>query len=208
MANLRRYFDPVIVRMAVYAGLLALITVAFLHLPTKSFREDSIVEWIQFSFLFLAAGMFLFAGVKNRTHSALSYIIALFFLIACMRECDRFFDRLICDGFWKIPVSVLVTAIITLIFLQTRNVIDSTRTVINWRAFGMLASGFMVLLFSRIFGHNNFWSDLIGPKNQRTVLRVIEEGVEFLAYFIFLAGSVEYAIKTLETEDNSCSHTK
>ena len=200
MVDLHRYFAPVILRSAIYAGLLAFITVSIMRLPGKSFHEGGIVEWLQFGFLLLCAILFIYAAKKNKTHKYLSLTLALFLIAASIRECDRFFDRLICDDFWKVGVTAVFILLTCLITSKTKSLLDSALTVINWRAFGMLLSGFLILLFSRLFGHNDFWSDLIGQSNQKTVLRIIEESTELLAYFIFLAGSVEYAIKAAAKE--------
>lgn len=195
MIDIRRYFSPVIVRALIYACLLALITVGTMRLPGESFYEGRIVEWLQFTFLALSAAAFIHAASGKTEHKAISLVLAGGMAIAGIRECDRFLDHLICDNFWKVGVTLFFIGISILIYKDHDRILESVNKIIHWNAFGILLSGFLVLLFSRLFGHNDYWTDLIGKTNQKIVLQVIEENTELLSYFIFLAGSLEYSIK-------------
>ena len=195
MSDIRRFFNPVILRAIIYTVLLALITTGTMLLPGESFHEGKIVEWMQFMLLFFSTVMFIFAAFRNTDNRELSLVLAGFLSMAGIRECDRFLDHLICDNFWKVGVSLFFSATAVLIYRKHKSILKSVERVIHWNSFGMLLSGFLVLLFSRLFGHNEYWSDIIGRTNQKVVLRVIEETTELLAYFIFLAGSTEFAIR-------------
>jgi hypothetical protein len=57
-----------------------------------------------------------------------------------------------------------------------------------------MLSGMLVLAFSRLFGRNSFWEQLMGDTYLRKVKMVAEEGTEFLALGMVLLAVVEFVL--------------
>ena len=183
---------PKLIKAFIYCAILAAITAGIMILSEESFKEDNAVEWLQFTFLFIATLCFIFTGKQNHDHRALSFVLAGVFLAACVRECDRILDEHVFEHAWKVGVTLIMIYVAWLICRKTQSIAESTIIVMQWSSFGILLAGFMVLVYSRIFGHNDFWTIAVSRSNHKMFLRVLEEGIELLAYYIFLIGAIEY----------------
>lgn len=117
-------------------------------------------------------------------------------LFACMfiRELDGLFDP-ISHSAWLWPA--LATAAICLFkgFGTPRRRANSISALARFSqssSFSMIVAGFGVLVFSRIFGMGTLWHQILQDGYQRLAKTMVEEGLELVAYCIFLTGSLQY----------------
>ncbi|SQG00698.1 Uncharacterised protein [Paucimonas lemoignei] len=117
-------------------------------------------------------------------------------LFACMfiRELDGLFDP-ISHSFWLWPA--LATAAVCLFkgFGTPRSRANSISALARFSrssGFSMIVAGFGVLVFSRIFGMGTLWHQILQEGYQRMAKTMVEEGLELIAYCIFLTGSLQY----------------
>ncbi len=202
MNKLYRYLNPTVIRSIFYTVVLATLATTVMVLSGESFREDNTVEWLQVLLLLGSVFCFFTAGRSCGKHRALSNTLAAGLLIACIRELDRFLENCLFEHAWKVGVTLVCIFAALIIYRNTLAIAESALQIINCRCFGLLLAAFMVLVFSRIFGHNDFWRKEVVGVNHKMVLRVIEEGIELLAYFIFFCGALEYRLTLPELSDN------
>ncbi|MGO2497498.1 MAG: hypothetical protein ACTH6I_05700 [Vibrio litoralis] len=50
----------------------------------------------------------------------------------------------------------------------------------------------LLLVFSRLFGMGHFWQGILGPDYDRVIKRVVEEGLEVLAYVVIFYSAIGY----------------
>jgi hypothetical protein len=60
-------------------------------------------------------------------------------------------------------------------------------------AFGAVATGLGVLIFSRVFGMGDLWHLILKDGYARLAKTTVEEGVELLTYALWLAACIEHA---------------
>ncbi len=202
MNNLYRYLNSTVIRSIVYTVVLAALATTVMITSGESFCEDNTVEWVQVLLLLGSIYCFLSAAHSCEKHRALSNTLAACILIGCIRECDRFLENCLFEHAWKVGVTLVCIFVALTIYRNTLAIAESALQIINCRCFGLLLAAFMVLLFSRIFGHNDFWRKEVVGVNHKMVLRVIEEGIELLAYFVFLCGALEYRLSLPRLTDN------
>lgn len=124
-------------------------------------------------------------------------------LFACMfiRELDGLFDP-ISHSFWLWPA--LATAAVCLLkgfgtHDSRANSISALARFSRSSSFSMIVAGFGVLVFSRIFGMGTLWHQILQEGYQRMAKTMVEEGLELIAYCIFLTGSIQYYFQQSNT---------
>jgi hypothetical protein len=118
-----------------------------------------------------------------------------------IRELDGLFDP-ISHSFWLWPA--LATAAFCLFKgfgtpNSRANSISALARFSQSSSFNMIVAGFGVLVFSRIFGMGTLWHQILQDGYQRLAKTMVEEGLELVAYCIFLTGSVQYYVQQLRT---------
>ncbi len=201
MANIDHHVKFVAIRTVVYMAVLALLTTVIMLLPcimdptAKPYCEGGVLEWLQFGLLFLGVLILALAAYLYQCHHQLTFILASLLAAACVRECDSLLDHYAFHHCWKLAVAVILLIAVIVIVKQFRSFAASVRSFVNWPCFGMMLFGFFVVfVFSRIIGHNDFWQVLAAGCNVRCVARAVEETAEFLGYFLLLIAVLEYAL--------------
>ena len=49
--------------------------------------------------------------------------------------------------------------------------------------------------FVRFVGHEPFWTSIVGDSYERIVKLAVEEFIELLGYFLWIIGTIEYALQ-------------
>lgn len=119
--------------------------------------------------------------------------MALAFLI---RELDYFLDRYIIDNLWQVLVVIVAALVIAYTYRQRRRLRIAFARI--WPSPGLtfLFCGAVILFaFVRLVGHEPLWMSILGDAYQRVVKLAIEEFIELIGYFLWMVGTIEYALQ-------------
>ncbi|MDE5417493.1 hypothetical protein L3049_05680 [Labilibaculum sp. DW002] len=162
------------------------------------FGEGSSTEWMQQLFLLLTSLTFILAGIRSKSHKAISYLFGGGALVALIRELDVYFDQLY-HGAW-FPFAMLVLAIaVFLAYRQKKQIWENLEEFFTTPAFGTFIAGFLsVFVFSRLFGTKKVWRALFDVEKlepvQRWVKNAVEEGSELFGYTLLFIAAVEFFV--------------
>jgi hypothetical protein len=157
--------------------------------------EISFTEIAQELMLALCAVLFWTAPGTDRK-GGFEFLTAGFFTCLLIRELDGLLDP-ISHSAWLWPfLAVAAIAIGNAASARHRQqTLQTMGSFLRTPTFAALATGFAVLIFSRVFGMGAFWHQVMGDGYQRLAKTTAEEGVELLAYGIWLCASLEYWVK-------------
>lgn len=119
--------------------------------------------------------------------------LALAFLI---RECDYFLDRYVIDNLWQVLVAIVGALVVAYTYRQRRRLTIALARI--WPSPGLtfLFCGAVILFaFVRLVGHEPLWESILGDAYQRIIKLAVEEFTELLGYFLWMVGTVEYALQ-------------
>jgi len=158
------------------------------------FTEYGYVQLAQ-SILLLAATTLLFLhAYRAERYRKLSVCMALFFLGLLIRENDQPLELFLPHGAWKYIVVIPIAVLVFYFWKNYKQVGKQLATYSHTMSFGILLSGFVALVFSRLFGRKHFWQQLMGEDYFRTVKNAAEESVEVLALGLILISIVEFFV--------------
>ena len=189
-------------RYFIYALFLVALTYlilwdASIERVNNSFSENSITEILQELFLFLIIVLFFQHAVTDKLSRIYSLIMADLFMCALIREFDSVMDNHIFDGAWQLSVTAICIAVTVLGIRHSSELIHTLHSVTMHRSFGIMASGILtVMVFSRLFGQQTLWMEIMGDVFMRSVKNAAEEGVELFGYYLCLVGTAEYCCET------------
>lgn len=155
-------------------------------------------ELMQNLMLSLSVVFTLFARAKWPVFRNGCLLLALFLLASMARQNHlRFEDMVGTKALWKAIVAALaVYALYTLIrnwkaFLQELNVYAGSYS------FGLLMAGVLTTyVFSRLFGRQVLWMDVMGEHYIRIVKNLAEETTESIGYMLICMGTLELCLLT------------
>ena len=155
-------------------------------------------EFMQNLMLGLSVVFTLIARAKWPVFRHGCLLLALFLLASIARQNHlRFEDIMGTKAIWKAIVAILALyALYALIrswktFLQELNVFASTYP------FGLLMAGVMTTyVFSRLFGRQVLWMDVMGEHYVRIVKNLAEETTESIGYMLICMGTLELCLLT------------
>jgi hypothetical protein len=190
-----------------FALFIALITAGFgllyldIAVANTQILEVSFTEIGQELILALCAGLF-WASSEAGGQKGFNVLAGGFFACLLIRELDGLFDP-ISHSFWLWPA--LATSAFCVFKGFGRHpartqTISALARFTTQPAFTMIAAGIGVLVFSRVFGMGTLWHLILQEGYQRLAKTTVEEGLELLAYCIFLAGSLQYFAGQLTAE--------
>ena len=131
-------------------------------------------------------------GIYIREHRPLSFFLAGMFLCALIRELDSTFDTIF-DGAWQTSVSLILIVLLLWLYTVKDKFWSSIADYIVQPSSGILLSGILiVMVFSRFFGRELLWIEIMGDGFIRSVKNAVEESVELLGYFLCLVSAFEY----------------
>lgn len=158
--------------------------------------EYSPIEIIQ-PFILLICGL-LMAWIARNCPSQRPIAIpfgglALAFII---RELDYFFDRFIVDNLWQALVAVTGALVITYTYRQRKRLKVAWGRIWPSPGIALLFAGAVIMFaFVSLVGHEPLWMSILGDSYQRIVKLAVEEFIELGAYFLWVIGSIEYALQ-------------
>ncbi len=157
------------------------------------FSENSLSEIAQIVFLALTVLSFAVAG-RYKGNRLNSIFLSAAFLCALVRELDSSFDALF-DGAWQSCVSLILLVTAILLIRKRKQFVRELSEFLRNPVAGILFSGFLtVMVFSRFFGRELLWLEIMGDGFMRSVKNAAEECVELFGYFLCLVSGIEYLL--------------
>ncbi|MDX1380531.1 MAG: hypothetical protein R3233_05395 [Xanthomonadales bacterium] len=161
---------------------------------TRVYSEFGYTEWAQTAILVMVVGLLAWRAVRHAPVRELAVCMALFFGILLIRENDQTFELFLPHGSWKFFAAVVFLALITYFARHRTVVLGQLRAFAQSVSFGVMLCGFVVLVFSRLFGRTHYWQEVMEDNYIRLVKNAAQEGVELLAQGLFLIAVVEFVI--------------
>ena len=119
--------------------------------------------------------------------------LALMFMI---RELDYFLDLYVADNMWQ--VLVIICGALLIVYTYRQRVRLRIAFIRIWPSPGLtlLFAGAVILFaFVSLVGHEPLWMAILGDDYKRVIKLAVEEFIELSGYFLWLAGSFEYAFQ-------------
>ncbi len=119
--------------------------------------------------------------------------MALAFLI---RELDYFLDRYVIDNFWQVLIVIVGALLIAYTYRNRRRLKIGLARIWPSPGLTLLFAGAVILFaFVRLVGHEPLWMSILGDAYQRVIKLAIEEFIELMGYFLWMIGTIEYALQ-------------
>ena len=119
--------------------------------------------------------------------------LALVFLI---RELDYFLDTIVADNVWQILIVVVGSLGIAYTWRYQKRLQIALARIWPSPGLTLLFAGAVILFaFVRFVGHEPFWTSIVGDSYERIVKLAVEEFIELLGYFLWIIGTIEYALQ-------------
>ncbi|MEX2977471.1 hypothetical protein AB4J97_11175 [Serratia fonticola] len=168
---------------------LIFIDVHWLH---NFVSETSLTEVTQEFILVAIALSFFISAYRQAEHRHARVLIGGFFLCMLIREMDFVFDMLR-HGAW-VWFALAVTLICALYALkELPATLRGLAHFFSHSSYGVMFSGLLcILVFSRLFGMQLLWHELLLDGYHRVVKNMVEEGCELFGYSLCLFATVGY----------------
>lgn len=191
-----KIFSPLYIalRVVVYSLLMMGVAEGIFYdaghpLGESYFSEATFTEIAQEIILFMLFGIYLFLAFKWKEISAISNIIALFFLISFFRE----FNFLAIS--WVYPSLVAFAIIMWLVVRDFKKIKAATIHFFSLPASAWFFSGFLLTyIFSRLMGRSKFWKLMYHDESYRLAKAASEEGIELAGDTLMLIGAFEFLL--------------
>lgn len=119
--------------------------------------------------------------------------LALIFMI---RESDYFLDRYVVDNLWQVLIAILAALLIAYTHRHRKRLTIALARIWPSNGITLLFAGAVILFaFVPLVGHEPLWMSILGDAYQRVIKLAIEEFIELMGYFLWMIGTIEYAIQ-------------
>ncbi|CAI2410783.1 Uncharacterised protein [Serratia ficaria] len=174
--------------LAALAGLI-FIDVHWLH---NFVYETSLTEIAQELMLATISASFFIAACRDVAYRPAWVLVGGFFLCMLIREMDFAFD-LLWHGAW---VWFALAVTLACLAYGVRHRAATLRGLLYFTThpgYGMMCAGLLcILVFSRLFGMNALWQELMLEGYNRVVKNMVEEGCELMGYAFCLVATLDY----------------
>lgn len=191
------------VRFVAYAIILVGLTVLYNYDATHftgdiKITEGSLTEMFQEGFVLIVALGFFLAARRSKELSPVLNLMALFFLIAFIREFNNQLE------YWFYVALPFILWFAYLFIRNFKKVWSSFEQFIKLPSSGAFFIGFLVcFVFSRLFGKTTLWKALLEETYNRSAKNLAEEGIELLGYAIILISVVELLFLVYSEKKNA-----
>lgn len=119
--------------------------------------------------------------------------LALIFLI---RESDYFLDRFVADNAWQFLIGVCAALLIAYTHRHRKRLTIGLARIWPSPGLTLLFAGAVILFgFALLVGHEPLWQSILGDNYLRVTKLAIEEFIELMGYFLWMVGTIEYALE-------------
>ena len=187
----------IILRLVIYILLVALVAevlrweILYIE-PGWQYSEFGYTEFTQSALLLVSSILLAINARKSEEFRQLSVCMALAFLVLLIRENDQVFELVLMHGIWK--YFAMIPLLFGAVYFWKHRTAVSEQAVrfSHTSGFGVMLSGFAVLVFSRLFGRSAYWEIVMGDGYMRIVKNAAEEGVELLGLTLMLVAVIEF----------------
>ena len=158
--------------------------------------EFSPLEIIQAIILLLCGALMAWVAQYCPSQRPIAILLGGLALASVIRENDYFLDRYLADNLWQVLVAVVGALVIAYTYRHRRRLQIALARVWPSPGLTLLFAGAIVLFsFSLLVGHEPLWMSILGDAYQRVIKLAVEEFIELAGYFLWMIGSIEYAIQ-------------
>ncbi len=158
--------------------------------------EFSPVEIIQAIVLLACGGLMAWVAWCCPTQRPLAIPFGGLALAFLIRELDYFLDLYIADNFWQVVIAIVGALVIAYTYRHRRRLRIALARL--WPSPGltlMFAGAVILFAFVRLVGHEPLWMSILGDDYRRVIKLAIEEFIELVGYFLWMVGTIEYALQ-------------
>ena len=186
-------------RLLGYATLLVGIYFIIAYGAAQGFQdESSIIEVAQEGLLVLMIGISFYCAKQYVPYHRLNVLLGAIAFVSLIREFNNFLGEHLFPHAWTVLVFVVLVPTTYYCWRNYQGLHRDIEQIAGSYAFGILLSGGLVLhVFSRLYGLNTLWMDVMGSDYQRVFARISEESIELLAYTMVFVGICEIAFLTV-----------
>ena len=158
--------------------------------------EFSPVEIIQAIVLLACGGLMAWVAWCCPTQRPLAVPFGGLALAFLIRELDYFLDRYIADNFWQVVIAIVGALVIAYTYRHRRRLQIALARLWPSPGLTLLFAGAVILFaFVRLVGHEPLWMSILGDDYRRVIKLAIEEFIELVGYFLWMIGTIEYALQ-------------
>ena len=158
--------------------------------------EFSPLEFIQAIILLLCGALMAWVAQYCPSQRPIAILLGGLALASVIRENDYFLDRYLADNLWQVLVAVVGALVIAYTYRHRRRLLIALARVWPSPGLTLLFAGAIILFsFSLLVGHEPLWMSILGDAYQRVIKLAVEEFIELAGYFLWMIGSIEYAIQ-------------
>jgi hypothetical protein len=192
-----------LIRALVYLALITVVSQALFHEATTLDHYSMFSEWghaepLQSLTLFLCAVLLAIKCRLSPRNRELAVCMGLVFLAMLVRENDQHFEIMFPHGFWKFPAGMLLLLLGAYAWQFREALSEQMERFTRSLPFGLMMSGFLSMVFSRLFGRTEQWQAILGDGYIRAAKNAVEEGFEFFALSLLLIGIIEWFARRYE----------
>lgn len=158
--------------------------------------EYSPVEIIQAIILATCAVIMGWVARHCPSQSAIAVPFCGLAIAFMIRELDYFLDRFVADNFWQVLTAILLALVIAYTYRHRRRLQIALARI--WPSPGLtfLFCGAVILFaFVRLVGHEPLWQSILQDDYKRVIKLAVEEFIELIGYFLWMIGTIEYALQ-------------
>lgn len=158
--------------------------------------EYSPVEIIQAIILAICGLIMAWVARYCPSQRPIAFLFGGLALIFLIRESDYFLDRFVADNLWQVLIAVLGSLLIVYTYRHRKRLNVALARIWPSPGLTLLFAGAVILFaFVSLVGHEPLWMSILGDAYQRVVKLAIEEFIELMGYFLWMIGTIEYALQ-------------
>jgi len=158
--------------------------------------EFSPVEIIQAIILAVCAMIMSWVARYCPSQRPIAFLFGGLALIFLIRESDYFLDRFVADNLWQVLIAILGSLLIAYTYRHRKRLNVALARIWPSPGLTLLFAGAVVLFaFVSLVGHEPLWMSILGDDYRRITKLAIEEFIELMGYFLWMIGTIEYALQ-------------
>ena len=158
--------------------------------------EFSPVEIIQAIILGVCGSIMAWVARFCPSQRPIAFLFGGLALIFLIRESDYFLDRFVADNLWQVLIAILGSFLIVYTYRHRKLLTIALARIWPSPGLTLLFAGAVILFaFVSLVGHEPLWMSILGDDYKRITKLAIEEFIELMGYFLWMIGTIEYALQ-------------
>ena len=158
--------------------------------------EYSPVEIIQAIILLACGAIMAWVARYCPSQRPIAILLGGMALVFFIRELDYFLDRFLIDNVWQVLIAIVASLVIVYTYRHRRRLQIALARIWPSPGLTLLFAGAVILFaFVHFVGHEPLWMSILGENYLRIIKLAVEEFIELSGYFLWMIGTVEYALQ-------------